>query len=167
MQASPQMSSSENDAQEEALNSSKFLTFVIGDACYGLDIAHVTEIIGLQKITAMPDVPTYIKGVINLRGNVIPVMDVRSRFGLMNRDYDDRTCIIVIHVESTSIGLVVDTVSEVLDIDHANIQPPPSMGSDTSSCYISGLGKVDTDVKVLLDARRLLNLSDIDLSTLQ
>lgn len=160
MEPTSNFSAEDAPVQEEAVNSSKFLTFVIGDACYGLDIAHVTEIIGLQKITTMPDVPHYIRGVINLRGNVIPVMDVRSRFGIAHRDYDDRTCIIVIQVQKTSVGLVVDTVSEVLDIDHVNIQQPPTVGSSGSN-YISGLGKVGSEVKVLLDARRLLNIADM------
>ena len=139
----------------------KFLTFVIGQACYGLDIKDVTEIIGIHKITAMPNMPPYIKGVINLRGNIIPVMDVRARFGLEDREYDDRTCIIIIDVDETLLGLAVDTVNEVLDIEHTQIQPPLSIGNETANTFINGLGKVGTDVKVLLDAHRLINATSL------
>jgi purine-binding chemotaxis protein CheW len=148
------------DGDEDA-QAGKFLTFIIGDVTYGLDIRSITEIIGLQKITIIPDVPAYIKGVINLRGKVIPVMDVRTRFQLPRREYDERTCIIVIDVEESTVGLVVDTVSEVLDIDDDSIEPPPNMGSNTASRYISGMGKVGNDVKVLLEAQRLLLTSEM------
>lgn len=157
-EVSSQLSELEGDEDAQA---GKFLTFIIGDVTYGLDIRSITEIIGLQKITIIPDVPTYIKGVINLRGKVIPVMDVRTRFQLPRREYDERTCIIVIDVEESTVGLVVDTVSEVLDIDDSAIEPPPNMGSNTASRYISGMGKVGNEVKVLLEARRLLVSSDM------
>lgn len=133
----------------------KFLTFLIDGESYGLDIRHVTEIIGMHAITRVPDVPDYVRGIINLRGKVIPVMDVRARFGMNARDYDARTCIIVIHVRDTDIGLVVDTVSEVIDIAEVDIEPPPSIGPNSGG-FMSGVGKVGDHVKLLLDAHKLL-----------
>ena len=145
-----------NDEEDEDTQKDKFLTFHVGNEDYGIDIRFVTEIIGIQKITEIPDMPAFIKGVINLRGQVIPVMDVRTRFNLESRDYDDRTCIMVVNVNQTSIGLVVDTVSEVIDIPESQIEPPPRTGKGTESRYIKGMGKVEEEVKILLDVNKLL-----------
>jgi len=134
----------------------KYLTFVLGSVYYGLDIQFVREIIGMQDITVVPDVPPFIKGVINLRGKVIPVMDVRKRFKMASRPYDDRTCIIVIHVGDWLVGLVVDTVSEVLDIPEADIEPPPEAFGRRQDHFIAGMGKVGDEVRMLIDARKLL-----------
>jgi purine-binding chemotaxis protein CheW len=136
---------------------SKYLTFTIGRVCYGLDIRTVTEIIGLQSITPIPDVPDYVRGVINLRGKVIPVMDVRARFKLETQKYHDRTCIIVIEVDGASVGLVVDAVSEVLSIPDEDIEPPPKVGFGPDNRFISGLGKVGDDVKLILEAGILID----------
>lgn len=143
-------------AEEELPEQSKFLTFELGDEAYGIDIFHVREIIGMQPITVVPDVPDYVRGVINLRGKVIPIMDVRARFGLATRTYDDRTCIIVINVADWTVGLIVDTVSEVLDIPHEQIEPPPRVIAAGNDHYIAGLGKVEDQVRLLLDVNRLL-----------
>jgi purine-binding chemotaxis protein CheW len=146
--------------EDELIPQSKYLTFELGDEAYGIDIRFVREIIGMQRITVVPDVPHYVKGVINLRGKVIPIMDVRDRFGLMSRDYDDRTCIIVIKVGDWTVGLVVDTVSEVLDIPEEMIEPPPRVISSSGEHFIAGLGKVEDQVRLLLDANQLLGWSD-------
>jgi purine-binding chemotaxis protein CheW len=140
---------------------SKYLTFTIGEICYGLDIRGVTEIIGLQSITPVPELPEYVKGVINLRGKVIPVMDVRARFRLQQQAYHDRTCIIVIEVKGASVGLVVDAVSEVLNIANEDIEAPPTAGFRTDSRCISGLGKVGDEVKLILDAHLLINVDNM------
>jgi purine-binding chemotaxis protein CheW len=140
---------------------SKYLTFTIGEVCYGLDIRGVTEIVGLQSITPVPELPEYVKGVINLRGKVIPVMDVRARFKLKTQAYHDRTCIIVAEVNGASVGLVVDAVSEVLSIPDHDIEAPPTAGFTTDSRCISGLGKVGDDVKLILDAKLLVNVNEI------
>lgn len=145
-----------NPEAEEDTQSGKYLTFMLDNESYGLEIRHVTEIIGLHSITKVPDVPDYIQGIINLRGKVIPIMDVRRRFGMINREYDARTCIIVINIQESSVGLVVDTVSEVIDIDEAKIEPPPSMGNNLGRGFMKGIGKIGDDVKLLLDADRLL-----------
>lgn len=146
--------------RERDENEAKYLTFTIGQVSYALEIGIVTEIIGLQKITPVPNVPPFIKGVINLRGKVIPVMDVRARFHLEEQLYHDRTCIIVVEVEGSSVGLVVDAVSEVLDLPEQNIEPTPSLGQSTESRCISGLGKVGDEVKLILNAKQLLDATE-------
>jgi purine-binding chemotaxis protein CheW len=146
----------DDDEEEEDTQEDKFLTFIIGKEDYGIEIRHVTEIIGIQSITQVPDVPAYVKGVINLRGKVIPVMDVRTRFGVEERPYDDRTCIIVININEQPVGLIVDRVLEVLDIPEGEIEPPPKMRKGGSNRFIQGLGKVGEQVKILLNANRLL-----------
>lgn len=136
----------------------KYLTFRLADEDYGIEICYVTEIIGIQKITKVPDMANFIKGVINLRGKVIPVMDVRARFCLPPREYDERTCVIVVNVNEQDIGLVVDRVNEVVDIPAAQVEPPPAASQSRSSNYIRGIGKMGESVKVLLDAETLLDM---------
>jgi purine-binding chemotaxis protein CheW len=137
----------------------KFLTFHLADEDYGIAIQYVTEIIGIQKITEVPDMPDFVKGVINLRGRVIPVMDVRIRFAMLPRDYDDRTCIIVVNIDGQAIGLVVDKVNEVADIPEDQIEPPPNVSRQGAN-YIYGIGKIDDEVKILLDINKLLYRSE-------
>jgi purine-binding chemotaxis protein CheW len=146
----------DDDEEAEATQEDKFLTFVIGKEEYGIEIRYVTEIIGIQSITGVPDMPPYIKGAINLRGKVIPVMDVRLRFGFEERLYDDRTCIIVININEKPVGLIVDRVLEVLDIQKSEIEPPPKMRMGDGNRFIQGMGKVGDQVKLLLDADKLL-----------
>ena len=134
----------------------KYLTFHLAGEDYGVEIAFVTEIIGIQKITDVPDMPDFVKGVINLRGKVIPVMDVRIRFKMPGREYDERTCIIVVNIAETSIGLVVDEVREVADIPAEQVEPPPRTGKGASSRFLKGMGKVDDEVKIILDVEQLL-----------
>ncbi len=134
----------------------KYLTFHLAGEDYGIEIRYVIEIIGIQNITDVPDMPAFIRGVINLRGKVIPVMDVRARFGLSDKEYDDRTCIIVVNVEGTEVGLVVDEVSEVADIPEANVEPAPRTSRNAEDSYIQGMGKINNSVKILLDVHKLL-----------
>jgi purine-binding chemotaxis protein CheW len=142
--------------EDEDTQEDKFLTFIVNGEEFGIEIRHVTEIIGIQNITEVPDMPHYIKGVINLRGKVIPVMDVRLRFGVKEREYDDRTCIIVINIDEQSVGMIVDRVSEVLDIPKNDVEPPPKVKRGESSRFIKGMGKVDERVKILLNEYQLL-----------
>ena len=144
------------DEDDEDAQKDKFLTFRIGAENYGISISHVTEIVVMQQITEVPDMPAFIRGVINLRGQVIPVMDVRSRFKMARRDYDERTCVVVVSINETSVGLIVDRVNEVMDIPAEAIFPPPSIAKGGGSRYVSGMGKVGEDVKILLDVTRLL-----------
>lgn len=143
------------DEEDDTLEG-KYLTFPLGKEEYGLEIRNVTEIVGIQRITEVPDMPPFIRGVINLRGKVIPVMDVRARFNLEPREFDDHTCIIVVNLNGTAVGLVVDTVSEVMNIPLQQIDPPPSVKKGETSRYLQGLGKVGDSVKILLDIRKLL-----------
>ncbi len=148
---------------DEDTQKDKYLTFHLAGEDYGIDIAFVTEIIGIQKITQVPDMPVFIKGVINLRGKVIPVMDVRLRFKMEERAYDERTCIIVVDINTTAVGLVVDEVREVADIPEAQVEPPPASGRGTSSRYLKGLGKMGDEVKILLNAEKLLYDEELEL----
>ncbi len=141
---------------EEDTQKGKFLIFSLDKENYGIEIKYVTEIIGIQSITAIPDLPLYVKGVINLRGKIIPIMDVRLRFSKKPREYDDRTCIIVIDIKEMSIGLVVDRVAEVTSIPDEDIAAPPQMNKGFQK-YIKGIGKVGNEVKLLLDCDCLLD----------
>ena len=134
----------------------RFLTFALGKESYGIEIRYVTEIIGIQPITEVPELPDYVKGIINLRGKIIPVMDVRLRFKKKFRDYNDRTCIVVIDIQHVSIGLIVDSVSEVITIPETEIVAPPEVSKEGNR-YICGIGKVGNEVKLLLDCDKLLN----------
>lgn len=147
--------------EEENSSETNYLAFTIGNVSYALEVGIVTEIIGLQHITPVPNVPKFVKGVINLRGKVIPVMDVRLRFHLEEKEYHDRTCIIVVEIDGAAVGLVVDAVSEVFDLPPANIEPAPSLGQTIEGKCISGLGKVGSEVKLILDAKKLLSASEM------
>jgi len=138
-----------------------YLTFDLASEGYGLEIRHVIEIIGIQPITAVPDLPDHVIGVLNLRGKVIPIIDVRRRFGLPHRDHDDRTCIVVVNVNENSVGLVVDKVSEVITIPANEIEPPPGTNRNGKH-YIAGMGKIGQQVKILLDIEALLEDEDLD-----
>ncbi|MDF1615174.1 chemotaxis protein CheW [Desulfurivibrio dismutans] len=138
----------------------KYLTFSLANEEYGVGILKVREIIGVMEITAVPHTPPHIKGVINLRGRVIPVMDLRLKFGMPAKGYDERTCVIVVEVQGRSsavqVGMVVDSVSEVVNIAGSEIEPPPSMGASTESDNILGMAKVKGEVKILLDVDRVV-----------
>jgi purine-binding chemotaxis protein CheW len=146
---------------DEDTQKDKYLTFRIASEDYGIAIANVTEIIGIQSITEIPEMADYIKGVINLRGKVIPVMDVRLRFKLPPREYDERTCIVVVEIDGTSVGLVVDTVNEVADIPEEQVEPAPKSKRKGGS-YIQGIGKIGQEVKILLDINRILYEDELE-----
>lgn len=150
------------DDLEEDTQKNKYLTFTLGKDSFGIEILFVTEIIGIQQITDVPDLPEYIKGIINLRGKIIPVMDVRSRFKKEPREYDERTCIIVVDIGEISIGLIVDRVSEVLDIPEESVSPPPKVSKNTQNKYVKGIGKIGEDVKLILDCEKLLSEEEIE-----
>ncbi len=149
------------DEDEDTL-SSRYLTFHLGREDYGIEIRHVIEIVGIQKITEVPDMPDFVKGVINLRGQVIPVMDVRLRFKMEPQDYDERTCVIVVDVGGSIVGLIVDTVQEVVEIPPENISPAPGLGKTEKSRYIMGMARVGEEVKILLDMGTLLRKEEVD-----
>lgn len=148
--------------EDEDTQANKYLSFRIGKESYGISIRLIIEIIEMQKIIEMPDVPDFVKGIINLRGKIIPVIDLRLRFHFEGRPYDDRTCVIVIEVSGNYIGLIVDTVEEVVEITEKNIEHPPHFKGDKArDRYISGLGKIGDSVKILLDVNKILYDEDI------
>jgi purine-binding chemotaxis protein CheW len=142
----------------------KYLTFTLGQEEYGIGILKVREIIGILEITSVPRTPEHIKGVINLRGKVIPVISLRSKFEIPEEDYTDRTCIIVVEIQGSAgsipIGIIVDSVSEVLNISGEDIEPTPNLGSALNTDYILGLAKVKGQVKILLDIDRVLSAAE-------
>lgn len=158
----PSEISQETFYDEEDTQKDKFLTFSLGSEVYGLDIRYVTEIIGIQEITQVPELPEYIRGIINLRGKIIPLMDVRLRFKKPAKPYNDRTCVVVVDMKDVSVGLIVDAVSEVITIVEEDIVAPPDMSGGPSNRYIKGIGKVGSDVKLLLDTSKLLSGDDIE-----
>ncbi|MFH1981341.1 MAG: chemotaxis protein CheW [Pseudomonadota bacterium] len=143
----------------------KYLTFVLAEEEYGIGILKIKEIMGMMPITSVPQTPDYVTGVINLRGKVIPVIDLRLRFGMDARDYTDRTCIVVVEMATEKIkvevGIVVDAVSEVLNIKGGDIEPPPSFGASVSTAFISGMAKINGGVKMLLDIDRVLSSEEV------
>ncbi len=142
-----------------------YLTFAVAEEHYGVPIGIVTEIVGMQRIMSVPDVPKYIKGVINLRGKVIPLLDVRLRFGMDERAYDDRTVVIVLQVDNAPVGLIVDGVSDVLDIPADQIDSV-GFGQGESRSVVCGLGRIDERVTILLNADVLVLEADVDLPEL-
>jgi purine-binding chemotaxis protein CheW len=153
------MAERENELVDVAGNDSienMYLTFMVEKETYGVNIACVTEIVGMQRISEIPDVPEYIKGAMNLRGKVIPVMDQRLRFHLPAREYDDRTTIIVLDLEGVPTGLVVDLVTDVLTIPPDKIDPPPHWLHKGEQGIIKGLGKLNDSVSIILDVPHLL-----------
>jgi purine-binding chemotaxis protein CheW len=153
----------EENVSERDTQKGKYMTFKSGNEYFGLEIQYVNEIIQLQAITAIPETEDYIKGLINLRGKVIPVVDVRLRFKQEPFEYNDRTCIIVINIKSMMVGLIVEKIAEVVEIKEDNILPPPSVGrtDKVQNKYVYGIGKVGDTVKLLLDPDKLLNDQDL------
>ncbi len=138
----------------------KYLTFLLAGEEYGLDVLRVREIIGMVCITKLPQTPDFVQGVINLRGRVIPVVDLRLRFGLPNKAYDDQTCIIVVDVGMLT-GIIVDSVQAVHNISATDIEPPPELGAAVYTDCILGMGKVDDHVKILLDIEKVLTTGEL------
>lgn len=151
-----------NSANQEMEN--KFLTFWTDGQIFGIPICDVVQIIGLQEITPVPESPAYSKGIINLRGNVFPVIDVRLRFHKEEAVYDERTCIIVSNIKGSYFGFIVDSVDEVTNIDKSAISPPPSLSVSTSSysAYLTGIGKLKDKVVLLLDTSKILSEEELE-----
>jgi purine-binding chemotaxis protein CheW len=149
------------------IKTGKYLTFSLNEEEYGIGILKVKEIIGMMPITSVPRTPPFVKGVINLRGKVIPVVDLRLKFSMESIDYTERTCIIVVEIETQSttvlIGIVVDAVSEVLNIKEKEIEETPAFGTSLDTDYILGMAKIEGGVKILLDIDKVLNAKEIQL----
>ncbi|MBN2255134.1 MAG: purine-binding chemotaxis protein CheW [Deltaproteobacteria bacterium] len=143
----------------------KYLTFSLDDEEYGISILKVKEIIGMMSITSVPQTPGFVKGVINLRGKVIPVIDLRLKFSIEATGYTERTCIIVVEIEGAArhlqIGIVVDTVSEVLNVKADDIEEAPTFGTGLRTDFILGMAKIDCNVKILLDIDKVLSENQV------
>lgn len=148
------------ETQDQEDLAGKYLTFALGQEEYGIGILKIKEIIGMMPITAIPQAPTFIKGIINLRGKVIPVTDLRLKFGLESTAYTERTCIIVVEMKKASgsmiMGLVVDGVSEVANIKKEEIEKAPHLGIQEQINFVQGMAKLDSGVKILLDIDQVL-----------
>jgi purine-binding chemotaxis protein CheW len=148
-----------------AIAGHKFLTFLLGREIYGLPIKKAKEIIGMMEITHIPKTQSYIKGVINLRGKIIPIVDLRLRFGMVEKEYSDRTCIIVIEVNANETqrlaGIVVDTVSEVVNIQQGEIEPSPEYDAQIEGNFLTGLGKMKDKVILILDIEKILSREEL------
>ncbi len=147
---------------DEDTQKDRYLTFLLEGECFGIEIKYVTEIIGIQTITVIPELPAYVKGIINLRGKIIPVIDVRRRFRKKAKEYNDRTCIIIVDIKELSVGLIVDSVAEVITIPEKDIVDPPQFSGEANNRYIKKIGKAGSSVKLLLDCERLLTETDME-----
>ncbi len=147
------------------IKTGKYLTFTLEEEEYGISILKVKEIIGMMPVTSVPRTPNFVKGVINLRGKVIPVIDLRLKFSMESIDYTDRTCIIVVEIDSDAgtvlIGIVVDAVSEVLNIKESEIEETPQFGTSLNTEYILGMAKMEGGVKILLDIDKVLSQEEV------
>ena len=153
------MEDSERIGQETVLSAeleSTYLTFVTDDQLFGIPIAEVVQIIGMQKITEIPEFPVYARGIINLRGEIIPIIDVRTRLCKPFMDYNDRTCIVVTDIQGKYFGFVVDQVDEVTEIPETSITPPPHMGNDVAARYLTGVARIKDKLVLIMDVRKFL-----------
>ena len=155
-----------SEGKEMSALEGKYLTFSLAGEEYGIGILKVKEIIGMMPITMVPRTPDFVKGVINLRGKVIPVVDLRRKFGMEDMDYTERTCIIVMEIcgqgNSILMGMVVDSVSEVLNIKGGEIEDAPALGANLDTDYILGMAKMNGGVKILLDIDRVMHWEDMN-----
>jgi len=155
----------DNFFEQQVSREGKYLTFSLAGEEYGIGILKVKEIIGLMQITPIPKTPDFVKGVINLRGKVIPVVDLRLKFGMTGMESTERTCIIVVEIAAAGdkifMGIVVDSVSEVLNIRAAEIEDTPNFGSKLDTAYILGMAKINQSVKILLDIDRVMSDEEI------
>ncbi|MFC1811681.1 chemotaxis protein CheW [Thermodesulfobacteriota bacterium] len=157
----------EKRVKDLAEQEGKYLTFTLASEEYGIAILKVKEIIGIMPITTIPRTPDFVKGVINLRGKVIPVIDLRLRFDMEAMDYTERTCIIVVEIDGSGgtvlVGIVVDSVSEVLSIKGGDLVEAPTFGIQLNTDYISGMAKTEEGVKILLDIDRVMTAEEISI----
>jgi purine-binding chemotaxis protein CheW len=155
---------SETTERGQSTRAGKYLTFALAEEEYGLEILKVREIISMSEITSMPKTPEYVKGVINLRGKVIPVIDLRLKFAMDEAPYTDETCIIVVDVNGVEMGIIVDHVSEVLDIAAGDIEDAPEFGASVNIDFILGMGKAEGRVTILLDISRVIGTEDAQIA---
>jgi purine-binding chemotaxis protein CheW len=150
-----------SDSLDSATDNGQFLTFTLQNEEYGIEILKVQEIKGFSKITPIPNAPSYVRGVMNLRGTVVPIIDLRARFSMCEKEYDQFTVIIVVNVGSRVVGLLVDTVSDVLNIPTDSIAVPPDLATSGDSSCITGMGKLGERLVMLLDTSRLIGVDNL------
>ncbi len=156
-------SNTSDDRIHNNADQQEFLTFTLGDEEYGVDILKVQEIRGYDTVTALPDAPSFIKGVINLRGTIVPVLDLRLKFKLSKAEYNDFTVMIILNIAERVVGIVVDGVSDVIDLPEESIRPAPEIGASVDCQYITGIGTIDKRMLILLDIERLITSTDMGL----
>lgn len=140
----------------------KYLTFFTEQQLFGIPISEVVQIVGMQEITQIPEYPAYAKGIINLRGLIIPVIDIRLRLGKSEAEYTDRTCVIVIKIRESHYGFIVDEVDEVTDIDAELISPPPQLSSEVTSQYLTGVARIQEKIVLIMDATKILGAAELE-----
>jgi purine-binding chemotaxis protein CheW len=160
--ATPDTATKEGNQQSgDATNGSQFLTFQLGDEVYGVDILRVQEIKGYTSVTKIPNQPSYIKGVMNLRGTIVPIIELRAKVGMETVDYTAHTVIVVVVVQHRIMGFVVDSVSDVLNISKQDIQAPPEFGTKVDVSFLNGIAKCGDNLVALLNIDRLLTDGDV------
>ena len=152
----------EGTKNEEAVNKSRYLSFFVNEEQYGIDISHINEIIAMMDITEIPRTPEFVEGVINLRGSIIPIVDVRSKFGLKKRDHDMNTAIIINEVNGVGIGFIVDRVEDVLTLDNEDLSEAPEFGSNIDTSFIKHVSEVNKDVILILDMDKIFNNDELE-----
>ena len=150
------------DEQAEDMQHGRYLTFSLENEEFGIAINFVNEIIGMQKINDIPEVSSFVKGVINLRGSIIPIIDMRLKFKKQPAEYDDRTCIVIVDIAGISAGLIVDKVAEVVNIDDSQIAAPPDYRTGFQNRYINGIGKMKDTIILLLDCEKLFKDDELE-----
>lgn len=152
-----------DEEELEDIRQGKYMTFQVGTDVFGIELKYVNEIIQMQPVTPIPEVEHFIKGLINLRGKIIPVIDVADRFGKESFEYNDRTCVIVIAVKNIEVGLIIENIAEVVSIEEEDILPPPTVGHGSiQNKFVRGIGKIGENVKLLLDPVKLLSDDALD-----
>lgn len=152
----------ESGEQKVDVDSTNLVTFRLGNGEYAIDIMQAKEIIKMEKITLIPNAPDFVEGVINLRGNIIPIIDLKKRFNLEETEGDKNTGIIIVQIDDIDMGIIIDSVSKVVSIDNSDIQPPPPMLAGIGQKYIKGVGKLEDKLLVVLDLGKLFSFEDDD-----
>jgi len=151
----------EEHHKEEGTHKSRYLSFFVEDEQYGIEISHINEIIAMMKITRVPRTPDFVEGVINLRGSIIPIVDIRGKFGLERKAHDMNTAIIINEVSGVNIGFIVDRVEDVLTFDERDLSEPPKFGSHIDTSFIKSVAEVGTDVILILDLEKIFESDEL------
>jgi purine-binding chemotaxis protein CheW len=158
-----QLATLDRSSPQQASNANEYLTFTLGQEEYGVDILKVQEIRGYEAVTRIANAPAFIKGVANLRGTIVPIVDMRIKFNLGEPVYDQFTVVIILNVAGRIVGMVVDSVSDVIDLKPEQVRPAPDFSSSFDTRYITGLGTVDERMLILVDIERLMSAADMAL----